>query len=406
MKKIFSFIIILGLLFFIFQFGVTMLKSSHVVNYEINVGEQSVKIIEEYKKTKKDDYYFFKVDIDGETFVFDVDNKFNKQKHIIDDFKIYKEKELTCLSPVYTKNNDDAQIICSINGVQTSYTTVKEQYNMNEFVSTLENFNSDKFESSNVKVMLDKMNIYKDNVYEDEYLVVYDYKELIKISKNVREKIKFSNYDIYHNEMGRLIDKYYVLPNFENKPEYSGMLVIDIINKDKKIIKFDDEISTNLYVNGIVDNKLYFFDRSNFIQYEISPKKTSYRIVGNKTTNGQYFDGKWSTKNIYDFYNQNIIFNEELPVKDNYLKAYETNKYYYYYNSNNEFYKVYKEELDNPILLFKYDNIKEVIVINDRVYFINENTIYRYDETGIKILVTNNEFKYNYENIYGVYYKG
>lgn len=405
MKKIFNFIIVLGLLFFIFQFGVTMLKSSHIVNYEINVGEQSVKIIEEYKKTKKDDYYFFEVDIDGETFVFDVDNKFNKQKHIIDDFKIYKEKELTCLSPVYTKNNDDAQIICSINGVQTSYTTVKEQYDLNEFVSTLENFNSDKFESSNVKVMLDKMHIYKDNVYEDEYLVVYDYKELIKISKNVREKIKFSNYDIYHNEMGRLIDKYYVLPNFENKPEYSGMLVIDIIDKDKEIVKFNDEISTNLYVNGIVDNKLYFFDRSNFVQYEISPNKKSYRIVGNKNTNGQYFDGKWSTKNIYDFYNQNVIFNEEYPVKDNYVKAYETNKYYYYYNSNNEFYKVYKEKLGNPILLFKYDDIKEVTVINDHIYFINENTIYRYDETGIKMLVTNNEFKYNYENIYGVYYK-
>lgn len=432
MKRIFGFILVLGLLFFIFQFGITQFKKNHLVVYEIKIGDQDAKITEEYIKTKEDDYYLMKVDFEDNVYIFDVNNSFNKQKHIIDNFEIYKEGVVTCLSPVYIKNNDDPQIICNNDGIQTSYFKIREEYNLDSFTSTLKNFNSQKYESNNEKVALNNNYIYKNNLYDDEYLIVYNYKDLIKLSKDIREKIEFSSYDIYHNEMGILIDKYYILPKFENKPEYSGMWVIDILSKVKKEIKFDKAISTNVYINGVVDNKLYIFDKSNFIQYEINPSKNSYRIVGNKQTSGQYYDGKWSNKNIYDFYSDKIVFNEIHPIKDNYVESFETNKYYYYYNDNNEFYKVYKDWLDNPILLFTYDDkeqikeetkiedkieieegtkleeikeLKEVKVVNDHIYFIVDNTIYRYDDTGIKEIVTNNEFNYNYENIYGVYYK-
>lgn len=405
MKKIFGFVVVLGLLFLVFQFGINILKSSHFVSYQIEVSEKNIVIDEEYIKTKNDNYYFFKLIVDDNSFVFDVDNKFNKQKKVISDIKLYEEDDLICISPVYIKDIDDVEIICTIDGLQTSYTEVIEHYDIEEFVNSIDNFNTDRYDSFDTTVSIDKLRIYKDNIYDDENLVVYDYKELIKINNKIRRRIEFSNYDVYKNEMGRLIGKNYIIPTFENKPEYSSFLVIDIISEEQEKIKFDNAISTNLYVNGVVDDKLYFFDKSNLIQYEIDPEKNNYRIVGNKSTNGQYYDGEWSTKNIYNFYTQELIFNQLYPIKDNYIKAFETSKYYYYYNNNNEFYKVYKNELDNPIYLFEYDELKEVQVTDDCIYFINQNTIYRYDDNGIKKLVTNNEFKYNYENIYGVYYK-
>jgi len=405
MKKIFSFIIVLALLFFAFQIGITLFKKGHLVSYDIDFNNQKLKVTEEYIKTKNEDYYLFEITIGKKLFVFEENNNFNKQKKVINDIKVYEKDDLTCISPIYIKNNDDAQIVCNENNQQVSYTYVKDKYDLSRFVDTLNNFNKDKYDYSNSMVTLDMMSIYKDNTYEDEYLVVYDYKELIKISNKVREKIKFSNYDVYHNEMGVLIDKYYILPSFESKPEYSSMIVIDIISKEKETIKFDKKLSTNLYINGVVDNKLYFFDKSNFVQYEIDPHKKTYRVVGNRSTNAQYYDGKWSTRNIYDFFKEDIKFTNTYPIENNYIKAFETDKAYYYYNSNNEFYKVYKNSLDNPILLFEFDDTKEVNVINDCIYFIHEDTIYRYDETGTKPLVINNEFKHNYENIYGVYYK-
>lgn len=405
MKRIFSFIFVLGLLFLIFQLVINVFKDSHVVNYALKIDNNEILIKEEYKKTKEEEYYFFKLVFNDNTYLFDVPNKFNKQKKIIDDIRIYEKDDLVCISPIYIKNNINADIICSVNGIQTAYTAVIEKNDLTDFTNQLDNFNKDKYTSSNERVMINKMNIYKDNVYEDEYIIIYDYKELIKIKNKIRQRIKFSEYDVYNNEMGRLIENYYILPKFQNKPEYSSFLVINILNNEEEIITFKDEVSTNLYINGVVDNKLYFFDRSNFAQYEIDPKKNNYRIVGNKATNGQYYDGEWTTRNIYDFVNQKITFKTPHPIKGNYENVFETAKYYYYYNNDNEFYKVYKNELNNPIYLFNYKDVKEVQVINDCIYFISEDTIYRYDDTGIKKLVKNNEFKYNYKNIYGVYYK-
>ena len=405
MKKIFSFVIVLGILFFVFQFGITLLKKGHVIDYKINIDNKEILINEKYIKKASDNYYLFKVNIEENTFVFDVNNEFNKQKKVIDNFKIYEQDDLFCISPIYIKNSDESTVICNLNGQPTSYTTVKDSYDLDEFLNSLDNFNFDKYVSFDSTSVIGKSDVYNDNMYEDEVLIVYDYKDLIKITKSNRERIGFSNYDIYHNETGILIGEYYILPIFENKPEYSGVQIINIEDGKKEQIKFEDEISTNIYINGVVDDKLYFFDKSNLVQYEIDPNKKTYRVVGDKNTNGQYYDGRWATRNIYDFYKQELMFTNTFPIKGDYVNAYETSKYYYYYDSNNKFYKVYKQELDNPIFLFQYDDIKEVKVVNDSIYFIHLDTIYRFDETGIKKIVTNNEFKYNYENIYSAYFK-
>lgn len=407
MKKIFGFIVVLLILILAFQLGIIELKRSHSIEYGIKINDKKFIVNEKYIKKGSNDYYLFEVNIGNNSMVFDVPNKFNKQKKVINSFKMYQEGHLLCISPIYIKNNDESIVVCNINKEQVSISYVKDKtnYNIDDFLKSLDNFNFDKFISSDITSTIGKSNIYKDNMYDDEIIIVYDYKDLVKITKKQNNRISFSNYDVYYNKIGTLIDNYYILPGFLGKPEYSNFLIIDINTGEKEIVKFDKAISTNIYINGIVDNKLYFFDKSNLVQYELNPAKRTYRIVGNKETNGQYYDGEWSNRNIYDFYNKELKYICLYPIKNNYIKVFETNKYYYYYNSKNEIYKVYKEKLDNPILLFQYDDIKEIKVVEGAVYFINDNTIYRYDDTGIKKIITNNEFKYNYENIYSVYIK-
>jgi len=48
MKKIFGFVIVLGILFLVFQFGVIFFKRSHSIDYEINVDRKKVEISEKY----------------------------------------------------------------------------------------------------------------------------------------------------------------------------------------------------------------------------------------------------------------------------------------------------------------------------------------------------------------------
>ena len=405
MKRIVKFIIVLGILFLVFQFGINMLKKEHTVDYKLKIGDKKIEVHEEYYRDKSDDYYFFRVTLDKKEFVFDINNLFNKQKKVISDIKIYEDDELTCISPVYIKNNDKADIVCNANNEQYSYTSIMNSYNLEEFTNTLDNFNGSLYEVNNGKESTIRKNlVYKDNMYNKENIIIYNYDELVKINKPSFERLNFSNYDVYQNKLGILIDKYYILPKYENKPLYSAFLIIDLVKENTNTLYFDDALSTNLYINGVVDNKLYFFDKSNLVQYEIDPGKESYRIVGNKSTNGQYYNGKWETRNIYNFAKQELEFINVYQVKDNYVEAFETGKYYYYYDKNNDFYKVYKKDLDNPIFLFNYTDAKEVQVVNDCIYFINKNTLYRYDELGIRTILTNKEVFDLYIVFFGLFY--
>lgn len=404
MKKILNFVIILGILLLVFQFGINLFKTNHKADYDINIDSKSANIHEEYLKDKKSDYYFFEVAYGDNKFVFDVDNIFNKQKKVISDIKTYKKGDLVCISPVYIKDTE-SDIYCDINGVQYDYSNIKDNYNLDEFTATLNKFDNNKYVSSNKNSSISSMDVYKENMSDDENIIVYKYKNLVKLTKPGSSRIQFSNYDVYHNDLGVLVDKYYVMPKYENKPEYTGFLIIDILDDDTSTMYFDDSISTNIYINGIVENKLYIFDKSNMVQYEIDPKKKSYRVTGNGSTGAQYYDGEWSTKNIYEFTKTEIKFNNKISIKDNYVNIYDGNKYYFYSNSNNEYYKVYKKDPDKKVFLFKNSNAKEVKVVNDNLYFIEGNNLYKYDNYSVKLILTNKEFQYNYNNIYSVYFK-
>jgi len=405
MKKIISFIFVLAVIFLIFQFSINLFKNEHNISYLIKSSNKELTVHEEYYKDKKVDYYYLEVTLDKVKFVFDIDNTFNKQKKIIENIKIYEKKDLICISPVYIKNNNDPDIICNIDGEQYSYAIIKDKYDLSKFTKSIENFDNEKYLSDDDISSIDQIKVFKGNMYDNENIIMYNYSYLTKISKKNNPIIHFANYDIYNNELGVLIDKYYVLPKYEKKPEYSKLLIIDIETENIKELEIKEKLSTNLYINGVVGNKLYLFDKSNMVQYEIDPIKRLYRITGNKTVNAQYYDGKWQTRNIYDFVKKEIKFEQNYPIKENYIEAFETDKFYYYYNSSNEFYKVYKKNLNKPIYLFKYKNIEEVNVYNEKIYFINNDTLYRYDHTGIKKILVNKELQYNYNNIYSVYFK-
>ena len=218
MKKIISFIIVLAIMFFVFQFGVNLFKKSHNVSYSINVLDKKLVVHEEYSKDKVIDYYYFEVTLDKIKFVFDIDNIFNKQKQIIKNIKIYEKKDLVCLSPIYIKNNNDPDIICNIDGDQYSYTSIKDKYDLSEFIDSIENFDENKYLNDNSFDLEDRNKVYKGNMYDNENVIMYNYSTLNKISKKKNSIIRFANYDIYNNELGVLIDKYYVLPKYEKKP--------------------------------------------------------------------------------------------------------------------------------------------------------------------------------------------
>ena len=334
-KLIFTFFIILLVIQILFG----LFKTKHKINYTMHVDDKDVIIDEEYYK-KTGNYYLFNIIIDQHDFTFDVKNYFNKQKQIIKDIKIFEQDDLMCIYPILIKNKKNTTIACNLDNKQVTYTSIKDQYDLKDFIQNIPNYNEDAYINNQKIEKINNNQIYIDNLKKEEILLLYEYNDLLKVTNKKNTTISFADYDIYNNDLGVLVGKYYILPKYEKLPLYNKLLIIDIIKN--KTSELDLELSTNLYINGIIDNKLYLLDKSNLKLYEINPKKKNYQVVGNTQKEAKFYSDGWTVKNIYEIANNNLTFTYNYPIKDEYVKAFENEKYYYYYNKDYEFYKVLK----------------------------------------------------------------
>ena len=94
---------------------------------------------------------------------------------------------------------------------------------------------------------------------------MYNYKNIIKINGERTMTFDFSNKDVFKNEYGTLVGKYYVIPKMRNSIEFSHYLIVDLEKETVEEIDLAREVSANIssqmYVNGIYNSNLYIFDK-------------------------------------------------------------------------------------------------------------------------------------------------
>lgn len=393
------FVIILSLM--LITFVMHIFKNHHKINYSIN---KNIKVEEEYIKNKESEYYLLRINVNDRNFIFSANNNFNKKKKILKDVNVLEKDKLLCIYPKLI-DNTYLDIECNINNKLFSYDSIKDKYDLNELTNNNAKFNKDIYiDKYNKKDSYKDIDMYYDNFYDNENIIIYNYKDIIRLRKNKMSNINFSSFDVYNNDLGVLIGNNYLVPKYNKKKEIDTYYIIDILKEKTTEINFKKyKLSTNVYINGVVSNKLYIFDKSNITQYEIDPKKKKISRIGNNK-NVKYYNGNWIDYNPYKYVKNGDTFKLDIDLSVDYKEIFDAGDAYYFYNSNNEFYKVYKNNLDLTIYLFKYNNFKEVSIINNKLYFINDNKLYRYDKYGLKTLLKRDEFKYNYKNIYGAYF--
>ena len=80
--------------------------------------------------------------------------------------------------------------------------------------------------------------------------------------------------------------------------------------------------------------------------------------------------------------------------------------YYYIYEKEDDHYKVYRSPVQNIHAIeyvFDVKDIDSIIYLDDYVYFVDDNSIYYYNQaTGIRKIIEYDELKFNDKIIYGV----
>lgn len=396
MKKVVKRIILLFIVILLLQLISYIFKKEHDINYELNYKDQNYKIHEIYK----DDRYNFEINIDNNYFVLDTENIYHKKKKVIDKIYYYDTEDIKC---IYTPL-ENTNIICLENSKLKSY--YESSKHIKSFVKDLKQLGytnpSWNIKDSKIKT-IDQVEVYQDNISDNTYIYLYKYNGFFKITNKYLSKINTFKNDTYLNTLGVQTDKYYVIPNYDDKHDFKEIYVYNMKNDKKKTIKLKNKISTDSYINGVVDKKIYLTDKDNLIQYKIDPKKRKVEEVGNTNDGGlTYQNNEFKSINMYEFRKTEIKYEQDYTdiISDyQYINKVNNN---YYYLKNDTFYK-YNSTFGVTQVLFKSE-AENIVMNNEDIYFVKDNKLYLYDGY-LREILKYDELSFNSTNRYAVYKK-
>lgn len=406
MKKIIKLLITIFILILFFELITFIFKTHHEITYNLKDQNETYKITEIYKNKK----YYLKIDNKTYKYSFEINNTFHKRKKIIKKIYTYNIDKTKCIYPqTKNKENKETNIICSKDNKTYSYLNYQEK--LTPFIKNLQKqgitSQSWKKQSNSTK-SIETLSAYQKNINPNTHILIYKYNGFYNISNKSLEIIKLFKNDTYINTLGANIDRYYIIPNYNQKYDYNQLYVIDMKTGKVKTRDIKQKISKDSYINGIINNEIYLFDKDELKQYKISKKGKKVEEVGNKKQGVLYYNLKFETKDVYTFRDNNIKF----KTTNDYIKQIEKNTsikfiekqndtYYYvtkegnvyYYNTNNKI----------KVLLFN-KNIKDFKLIKETLFFIENDTLYSYSQQeGIKKLLTYKELSFNWDNRLAIY---
>jgi len=408
MKKIIKVVLILGIMGMLCQYFCKCLINKHDRVYSLISSDNKRYLIEEkFRKVKDNHSYYFTVKNKNKTFSFSVFKDLDKQEEIINDIRYYKKDNLVCIFPIY-KRNTVSDVYCSLDNMQVSYSYLKQIYNpqIDWIIKQIQKNGYDISKNDSKKIKKgDFISIYTDNVIEDYIYTVWDYKGIYIVKDGTFLKKDLLRSDKYENNLSMLVGKYYVTfdTDIDSGVYYNGVILYNIKDGGRDEIMFEDSLSLNTYINGVYKNRLYITDNDTKKQYVLDPDKRNIKEVGDKdigfiSVNNNKLLTIRSNKDNY--FSDSVLNSKITKLYGNVLV--KKNKDNYYFLTNNGYvYEIINNNYKKPVLLFKFDGIKEFRVKDDAISFIVNDTIYSYtDQFGLKPIIVDSELKYNYKNIY------
>lgn len=410
MKKRLPILIIFFIVIFIIML-VHILKREHHINYIVTVDNINYNIEEKYTYNKGNHYYDFVIeDSNKHIFNFSYNSDLNKKKKIINNILRYKKNKLVCIIPKYIKE-DFGNIYCTKNNKTYSYSYLKDNKDKDfkEIIKKIkkDGYYSKKLNNHTKNISKNKVNYYLNNIPSNNRFIMWNYTGINIISRNgVKTKKLIKNNDMYENVYSTMVNEYYIFLNHTNKEKiYYYNILRDKMNyiKNKK-----ENFSGDYIVLGSFNKKLYFIDTDKYIEYSLNPYKKQLEKVGDEKTGYiTYKDRSLLKVETSDMKNNpdkykfvSKIDDSKIKEKYNTKDIYYINNYYYFRDKDNNFYRSNSKYKNKPTYLFKLNNVNYYTIYNDSLIVITDENMYYYnDNNGLKKIIKNKEFKYNYENI-------
>lgn len=346
MKKlvvIISSLIFIFILFLFFYFK----KNTYTLEYKIN----DIFVKESFNKDKE--YYLFELNYNGEVYAFLTFDKYTSKRKLIDDIKVNKEDDITCLE--ISAHKIKAYSVC-----KDSTGLINTKISRNENSNTYANYTL--------------------NDLNNKTYLLWNYHNFIYLSPKTQKEIKLFAKDEYTLNLVTTYQKYLVVANIESGYTFNKLYLINKDNGKVEEIKLRYDLYYNdTYFLGTYKNKLYLYDKKQEQEYYINMNKKKIYKTNNKTL----VDNKWEDISTYKLKNNQGVFQY-------------SNVYNYEVINNN----LYAKFLDYQVKISDL-KVKNIIKTNNLdVYFLSDNILYFYNPyEGLKVLISYPEWDFNYQNM-------
>lgn len=397
MRKLFFMLVVLFILYLGIQFAFYWFSEGQEYEYKIDKGDNVFQIKE--TSNFENDSYLYEVVINDKNFSFQIFNDYNKGYKVLNDIYYYKSDKYECILPIFKGGKIFIDMMCMTSNNLVYYHDLNDK-ELDDFVSGISIYNKDNFIDTATSENKEGINVYKDNLIDNHFIGLVNYKGFYNINNkfdSTVHNISLFKKDIYNQKLGVFVDKYYVVADYDEQYNFNEINVINLVTLKTSTIVFDTAISMDSYIQGVVNNKVYLYDKDNNIQYEIDPDSLSIVRLSNEI---KYYDGSWSTMSIKDAKaEKKFVVNQVEYKNDDYVKIDQVNDYYYLYKKQKDYYECYRINKQNElglIYLFKTKSIDSINYVNNYVYFIDDGKIKVFNDTfGIKNIIDYQELEFN-----------
>lgn len=419
MKKIFTMLTALFILYIGIQIGFTFFSKGHEYEYKIFTNNIEYKVKEKMiRKTAGEiDNYYFEIENNDEVFYYQTLDGFNNANHAITDIYSYKDDEYNCVLPIFKRDTILSDIMCKKDNVVTFYHDLKNiNPNLIEFAKSLSSvgYDSNRWIDNAASDQDDNVLIYKDNLQKDISLSLSNYKGVYILRNNRLDNINLFSNDTYKQTLSTTVNEFYVVADYNSQYRFNKFLIVNLTNGKTDEITFGNEISFDSYIQGVHNNSFYIFDRDNKKQYEINVSKKNLLEVGNEQSGIKIYNGEEVQRiSAVDAKKMDILFNEQSIDNQGYDWKYKfggnQSGFYYLFKKDDNKYKVYRSNVQNQnqiTYLFDTTDINRIVYKDNYIYYIDGDTINCFnDVNGSKKILKYNELKYNSNLKFNIYSK-
>lgn len=368
------------------------------ISYKLNYDNKEFIISEVYKNNN----YYIEIKRSNTVYPIRIYNK-SKDRKRIDKVYYYKDKTHECILPVIN-GKIDIDMMCYKDNILYDYNNIiGDNSKLDDYVKSIDIYDINKFKDDiSSEKNISTVKLYRNNEI-NKTVAITTYKGLIISGMEIE---LFKN-DIYNNKISTFINNYYLIADYDNDYDFEYFYLVNIESGNIEKIKIKDSISLDSYIQGIVDNKVYLYDKDNEKQYEIDVEKKDIKLIASGDNVKYYKNNNWETINklkakkelYFDYTTLNNDFSD-------YDEVIENENYYYLLNKNGNKYDLYRVDKNN-LDVYKFIGTlptNKIYTKDNYIYYAFNNKLYFYsDKTGFKTLLEDSELEFNNTIKYYIY---